>query len=117
MPRVLPRGIKGRYPNIERVEVTYEGTTLPAWFMKSQRKAGADSRVLRRARWREGMSILFGGVELAKRGIHTLAIDGPGQGEALRLQKSRAATTTRLPAGARTTMWRAGPTSIPSASR
>ena len=32
------------------------------------------------------MSILFIGVELANRGYHTLAIDGPGQGEALRLR-------------------------------
>jgi dipeptidyl aminopeptidase/acylaminoacyl peptidase len=32
------------------------------------------------------MSVLFGGVELANRGIHCLAIDGPGQGEALRLR-------------------------------
>ena len=29
------RGTKVRYPNIERVEVKYEGTTLPAWFMRS----------------------------------------------------------------------------------
>ena len=30
--------------------------------------------------------MLFAGVELAFRGFHTLAIDGPGQGEALRLR-------------------------------
>jgi dipeptidyl aminopeptidase/acylaminoacyl peptidase len=33
------------------------------------------------------MSVLFAGLEFAKRGFHTLAIDGPGQGEALRLRK------------------------------
>jgi alpha-beta hydrolase superfamily lysophospholipase len=32
------------------------------------------------------MSVLFAGLELAFRGFHTLAIDGPGQGEALRLR-------------------------------
>ena len=32
------------------------------------------------------MSVLFAGVELAHRGFNTLAIDGPGQGEALRLR-------------------------------
>jgi alpha-beta hydrolase superfamily lysophospholipase len=32
------------------------------------------------------MSVLFAGLELAQRGYHTLAIDGPGQGEALRLR-------------------------------
>ena len=89
--RCFRLGIKGRYPNIERVEVPYahEGkpTTLPAWFMKAPRPGraptvcffdGLDST--------KELSILFGGVELALRGIHTLAIDGPGQGEALRLQ-------------------------------
>ena len=32
------------------------------------------------------MSVIFAGLEFAKRGIHTLAIDGPGQGETLRLR-------------------------------
>ena len=32
------------------------------------------------------MSILFNGLEFAARGWHTLAIDGPGQGESLRLR-------------------------------
>ena len=85
--RCFRRGTKFRYPNIERVEVPYAGTTLPAWFMKApvEGKApavcffdGLDST--------KELSVLFGGVELANRGIHTLAIDGPGQGEALRLQ-------------------------------
>ncbi len=33
------------------------------------------------------MSVLFAGLEFARRGFHTLAIDGPGQGEALRLRR------------------------------
>ncbi len=32
------------------------------------------------------MSVLFAGLEFAARGMHTLAIDGPGQGESLRLR-------------------------------
>jgi dipeptidyl aminopeptidase/acylaminoacyl peptidase len=32
------------------------------------------------------MSVLFNGLEFAARGWHTLAIDGPGQGESLRLR-------------------------------
>ena len=80
-------GFKRRYPNVERVEVPYEGATLPAYFMKApggSRKPlvvcfdGLDLC--------KEMSILFAGVELANRGISTLAIDGPGQGEALRLR-------------------------------
>ena len=37
------------------------------------------------------MSIFFAGLEFARRGMHTLAVDGPGQGESLRLRgmKSR----------------------------
>ena len=99
--RCFRAGIKGRYPNIERVEVKYEGTTLPAWFMKAPvaGKAptvcffdGLDST--------KELSILFGGVELALRGIHTLAIDGPGQGEALRLQNIPSRPDYEVPAAA-----------------
>lgn len=80
-------GYKRRYPTIERVEVPYEGKSLPAFFMKAPGAGpkptvvcfdGLDSS--------KEMSVLFIGVELANRGINTLAIDGPGQGEALRLR-------------------------------
>lgn len=148
--RCFRAGIKGRYPNIERVEVKYEGapergagapdfggwdrkgtheptaqnpgaslpttgshpasgnpappsvgTTLPAWFMKAP-VAGKAPTVC----FFDGLdgtkelSILFGGVELALRGIHTLAIDGPGQGEALRLQGIPSRPDYEVPAGA-----------------
>jgi len=85
--RCFRRGIARRYPNIERVEVPYEGTTLPAWFYRADVAGPAPAVVmfdgLDNAK---EMSVLFGGVEIVRRGIHTLAIDGPGQGEALRLQ-------------------------------
>jgi dienelactone hydrolase len=85
--RCFRKGIARRYPNIERVEVPYEGTTLPAWFLRAEVQGPAPAVVmfdgLDNAK---EMSVLFGGVEIARRGIHTLAIDGPGQGEALRLQ-------------------------------
>jgi alpha-beta hydrolase superfamily lysophospholipase len=85
--RCFGKGVERRYPNIERVEVPYEGTTLPAWFLKADVEGPAPTVVmfdgLDNAK---EMSVLFGGMEIARRGIHTLAIDGPGQGEALRLQ-------------------------------
>ncbi len=85
--RCFRKGIARRFPNIERVEVPFEGTTLPAWFLKADVQGPAPTAVmfdgLDNAK---EMSVLFGGVEFSKRGIHTLAIDGPGQGEALRLQ-------------------------------
>ena len=85
--RCFEEGYKRRFPSIERVEVPYEGKSLPAWFMRAPVSGKAPTVVCF-----DGfdlckeMSVLFAGVELANRGIHTLAIDGPGQGEALRLR-------------------------------
>lgn len=85
------RGILRRCPNVEKVEVAYEGTTLPALFMKAPGASGRAPTVV----LFDGldnckeMSVLFAGLEFAKRGWHTLAIDGPGQGESLRLRNIR----------------------------
>ena len=78
-------GLQRRHANIEFVEVPYEGTSMPAYFLKSpyaEERAptvivfdGLDNC--------KEMSVLFAGLELAFRGFHVLAIDGPGQGEAL----------------------------------
>ena len=82
------RGILRRHPNLERVEVPYERTTLPALFLKSPAASGRAPTVV----LFDGMdnckemSVLFAGLEFAARGWHTLAIDGPGQGESLRLR-------------------------------
>ena len=83
------KGLLRRYANLEQVEVRFEGTSLPALFMKAPgvtRPAptvvvfdGMDNC--------KEMSVLFNGLEFAARGWHTLAIDGPGQGESLRLRE------------------------------
>jgi pimeloyl-ACP methyl ester carboxylesterase len=81
-------GLRRRYPSIEFVEVPYEGTTLPALFMKAPGVAGRAPTVVvfdGMDNCKE-MSVLFAGLEFAARGWHTLAIDGPGQGESLRLR-------------------------------
>jgi pimeloyl-ACP methyl ester carboxylesterase len=81
-------GLARLYPNIERVEVAYETTTLPALFLKAPGPPGRAPTVV----LFDGMdnckemSVLFAGLEFARRGWHTLAIDGPGQGESLRLR-------------------------------
>jgi alpha-beta hydrolase superfamily lysophospholipase len=86
--RCYQEGLKRRCPNIEIVDVPYEGTALPAYFLKSLVAKGPAPTVV----LFDGldnckeMSVLFAGLELAFRGFHTLAIDGPGQGEALRLR-------------------------------
>jgi len=99
--RCFGKGIARRYPEIERVDLPYEGTTLPAWFLKANVSGPAPTVVmfdgLDNAK---EMSVLFGGVEIAKRGIHVLAIDGPGQGEALRLQGIPSRYDYEAPAGA-----------------
>lgn len=81
-------GLVRRHPQIERVEVPYEGTTLPALFLPAQ---GASARaptvvVFDGMDNCKEMSILFAGLEFSQRGWNTLAIDGPGQGESLRLR-------------------------------
>jgi len=82
-------GLLRRYPNMERVEVPYEGTTLPALFLRAEGAPGRAPTVV----LFDGMdnckemSVLFAGLEFSRRGWNTLAIDGPGQGESLRLRE------------------------------
>jgi alpha-beta hydrolase superfamily lysophospholipase len=82
------RGILGRYPNVEKVEVPYEDKSLPAFFMRAPGASGKAPTVV----LFDGldnckeMSVLFAGLEFARHGMHTLAIDGPGQGESMRLR-------------------------------
>jgi dienelactone hydrolase len=85
--RCFEKGIAHRYPAIERAEVPYGDTALPAWFYRAEAAGRAPAAVLFDGLDNaKEMSVLFGGVEIARRGIHVLAIDGPGQGEALRLR-------------------------------
>jgi len=82
------KGLLQRYPNIDRVEVPFEGTSLPALFMKAPSASGRTPTVVvfdGMDNCKE-MSVLFNGLEFAARGWNTLAIDGPGQGESLRLR-------------------------------
>lgn len=86
--RCYQKGLRRRYPNVEFVDVPYEDKSLPAYFMKSPRAQGRAPTVVvfdGLDNCKE-MSVLFAGEELAFRGFHVLAIDGPGQGEALRLR-------------------------------
>ena len=81
-------GILRRNPNVERVEVPYEDTTLPALFMTAPNVSGPAPTVVvfdGMDNCKE-MSVIFAGLEFAARGWHTLCIDGPGQGESLRLR-------------------------------
>jgi dipeptidyl aminopeptidase/acylaminoacyl peptidase len=78
------------YPQIERVDVPYEGTALAAYFMKAPGTGDGRAPTVVLFNGMDNckeMSVIFAGLEFAKRGINTLAIDGPGQGESLRLRK------------------------------
>jgi len=77
------------YPTVEVVDVPYEGKSLAAYFMPAPGAGGRAPTVV----LFDGMdnckemSVIFAGLEFAKRGLHTLAIDGPGQGETQRLRQ------------------------------
>ena len=86
--RCYQAGLSRGYPNLEFVEVPYESTTLPALFMKAP---GVSLRAPTVVIFNgmdncKEMSVIFAGLEFARRGMHTLAIDGPGQGETLRFR-------------------------------
>jgi dienelactone hydrolase len=75
------------HPDIERVEVPYENTSLPAWFVKGRGLGRRPTVVLFDGMDNaKEMSVIFAGLDFARRGINTLAIDGPGQSEPLRLR-------------------------------
>jgi dipeptidyl aminopeptidase/acylaminoacyl peptidase len=100
--RCFEQGMARRFPNAERVKVPYEGTTLPAWFMRGR---GANEKAptvvfFNGLDGTKEVGILYGGIELAARGINTLAIDGPGQGETLRLQNIPSRHDWEVPARA-----------------
>ena len=83
------KGILMRHANVERVEVPFEGGKLPALFMKAHNASGPAPTIVvfdGMDNCKE-MSILFAGLEFAARGWNTLSIDGPGQGESLRLRE------------------------------
>src|SRR6266540_3235077 len=85
--RAYQAAMERLHPDIERVEVPYEGTSLPAYFVAGAASGRRPTVVLFDGMDNaKEMSVIFAGLDLAKRGINTLAIDGPGQAEALRLR-------------------------------
>jgi dienelactone hydrolase len=76
------------YPEIERVDVPYEDKALAAYFLPAKNVEGpAPTIVLFNGMDNsKEMSVIFGGLDFSRRGLNTLAIDGPGQAESLRLR-------------------------------
>ncbi len=85
--KVWHQGIRLRQPNVEFIEVPYEGTTLPALFMKAPGDGPTPTVVVVNGMDNaKEMSIFFCGLEFARRGYNTLCIDGPGMGEMRRMR-------------------------------
>jgi len=83
-------GLQRNYPEIEFIDVPYEKGSLAAYFFPASGKNNTPAPTIVVFDGMDNckeMSVLFAGIEFSKRGFNTLAIDGPGQGESLRLRK------------------------------
>jgi len=84
------KGMSRLIPGMERVEVPYlDGASLPAYWIPPKGGTAKGPVVV----FFDGLdaskeaTVLWGGLSLSARGIGVLCVDGPGQGEALRLRK------------------------------
>lgn len=83
------RGYRGLIEGFERVDVPSPDGPLPAFWVPPQGAKGTAPAVA----YFDGLdgskefTVLWAGLALRQRGIGTLCIDGPGQGEALRLRR------------------------------
>jgi dienelactone hydrolase len=95
-------GLKYRHPEIEFLEIPYQDGALPALFMPARgaRLPAPTVIIFDGMDNCKEMSILFAGLEFAKRGFNTLSVDGPGQGESLRLRGLHARHDYEVPAAA-----------------
>ncbi len=91
-------------PRVGRVEIPYEGTTLPAYFSQAPATDQGPAPVVVLVNGldstKEHMYASDHWHELAERGISCLMLDQPGTGEALRLQGLNARIDTEVWAGA-----------------
>jgi pimeloyl-ACP methyl ester carboxylesterase len=91
-------------PRVSRVEIPYEGTTLPAYFSQAPAADGGPVPVIVLVNGldstKEHMYSSNHWEELAARGISCLMLDQPGTGEALRLQGLTARIDTEAWGGA-----------------
>ena len=73
----------------ERVEIPYEGTTLPGYFYKVDDSGRPRPTVIFHGGYDSSLEELFffGGAAAVRRGYNCLTFDGPGQGMPIREQK------------------------------
>ncbi|MBF9060124.1 alpha/beta fold hydrolase [Rhodobacterales bacterium HKCCSP123] len=93
-------GFARAYPEISRHDIHCDGAELPALFFPAKRAKGPAPTVVvvNGMDNAKEMSVLFAGSEFSERGFNTLALDGPGQGESLRLRGIHARHDYEVPA-------------------
>ncbi len=76
-------------PTWERVEIPYEGTTLPGYFYKVDNSGKPHPTVIFHGGYDSSLEELFyfGAAAAVRRGYNCLTFDGPGQGAPMREQK------------------------------
>jgi len=76
-------------PTWERVEIPYEGTTLPGYFYKVDNSGKPRPTVIFHGGFDSSVEELYyyGGAPANRRGYNCLTFDGPGQGAPMREQK------------------------------
>jgi pimeloyl-ACP methyl ester carboxylesterase len=104
MLEIAQKAFETHSPPVSRVEIPYEGTTLPAYFSQSPAADDGPAPVIVLVNGldstKEHMYASNHWEELAARGISCLMLDQPGTGEALRLQGLTARIDTEVWAGA-----------------
>ncbi|MBO0689740.1 MAG: prolyl oligopeptidase family serine peptidase [Candidatus Dormibacteraeota bacterium] len=77
------------WPHIEPVEVPYEGTCLPAYLVQGERRSPGPPPC---AVYFDGLDVtkelcfMRGALDLVRRGVSCLLVDGPGNGESIRFR-------------------------------
>jgi dienelactone hydrolase len=96
------RGIRIQVPGFERIEVPYEEGSLPAYWIPPLEASGKIPAVVffDGADVSKESTVLWNALALRERGIGCLCVDGPGQGEALRLKKIPSRYDYEVPASA-----------------
>ncbi|SFF93659.1 alpha/beta hydrolase family protein [Blastococcus tunisiensis] len=104
MLEIARKAFETHSPRVSRVEVPYEGTTLPAYFSAAPATDDGPAPVIVLVNGldstKEHMYASNHWEELAARGISCLMLDQPGTGEAIRLQGLTARIDTEVWAGA-----------------
>lgn len=101
--KCFQKGWLYRYPRLEEVDIPYEGKFLAAYFLPGE--GVSEEKPGRTMVFFDGLDVCKEittnyAAELFYRGINTLVVDGPGQGESLRLRDIPSRFDYEVPAGA-----------------